>query len=71
MDKFLVKVDPIKALQDQDYFFKAIEKCEKTRQLEIENIEKMLNRASEEVHDEYMLLKEASDSEYLRKTVFP
>ena len=22
MDKFLVKVDPIKALQDQDYFFK-------------------------------------------------
>jgi len=71
MDKFLVKVDPIKALQDQDYFFKAIEKCEKTRQLEIENIEKMLNRASEEVQDEYMLLKEASDSEYLRKTVFP
>jgi hypothetical protein len=24
LDKFLVKVDPIKAVQDQDYFFKVI-----------------------------------------------
>jgi len=71
MDKFLVKVDPIKAIQDQDYFFRAIEKCEKTRQDEIEQIEKAINGKNDEELDEYALLKESADSVYLRKTVFP
>lgn len=71
LDKFLVKVDPIKAVQDQDYFFRAIEKCEKTRQDEIEMIEKVINGKKDEELDEHLLLKESPDSEYLRKTVFP
>ena len=31
LDKFLVKVDPIKAIKDTDFFIKAIEVCEENR----------------------------------------
>lgn len=71
LDKFLVKVDPIKAIQDQDYFMKAIEKCENQRKEEIEKIEKALHGVVDEEVDEYADLKDSNDSNYLRKTVFP
>lgn len=40
LNKYLVHVDIVDAIRDQDYFIKLIDQCDKLRTEEIERIEK-------------------------------
>ncbi len=37
MNKYVVKVEPIRAILESDYFIKMIEKCEQARDYELEH----------------------------------
>jgi hypothetical protein len=75
INKYIVIVDPEKAILENDYFVKRIEECEKRRGEEIENMEKGIASQEEIVQvakkDEWAILQQLSTNEYLSKAVLP
>lgn len=75
INKFIVQVEPDKAILENDYFLKKIEECERRRTEEIENMEKgiMSQEGTIEVKkvDEWAMLQQLDSNEYLSKTVLP
>lgn len=69
-NKYLVKVDPLGSITDQNYFVKLIEACEKTRQEEIERLEHGVEEEAPEKSD-WEILQGLDDAEYLRRTILP
>lgn len=72
-NKYLVHVDILDVIKDPDYFIRMIDICEKSRNEEIERIEKGIPEEQVEVpkKSDWELLEESSDSDYLRKTIMP
>ena len=73
LDRYVVPVDRIEVLKDQDFFIKAIERCEERASARIKVIEEGLG-TEKKVHqdkDEWKELQESKNSEYLRRTVYP
>ena len=70
LSRYTVKVDTLAAINDQNYFFKVIEACEKVRQEEIDRIE---HGVEEEIPEksEWDVLQGLDDAEYLRRTILP
>ena len=60
-------------IKDAEYFMKMIDICEKSRNEEMERIEKGIPEEQNEVakKSDWELLEESSDSDYLRKTILP
>lgn len=73
MNKYLVHVDILDMIKDQDYFTKFIDQCEKLRNEEIDRIEKGIpDEVAESVKKtDWELLEESTDADYLRKTILP
>jgi len=71
--KYVIPVDKIEVLKDQDFFIKAIERCETALTERIKSIEEGVDAVKEgsELRDEWKELQESKDSEYLRRTVYP
>ena len=75
-DKFIVAVDPLRAIIEQDYFLKKIEECEFNRKEELRRREEGINTDDEleetEVSvSEWEKLQSLPNDEYLIKTVGP
>lgn len=73
LDKYLVNVDPRKAIIDQNYFLNKIELCENNRQTEI-SLLTAKQFPQQPVFDDFDLKKEIhkiSADTYLEMTVFP
>ena len=71
---YVIKVEPHRAILEPDYFIKMIEIAEQGRDDEIERIENGITEEQEEqreVVDEWGKLQNASNEEYLAKTVLP
>lgn len=70
---YVVSVDRIERFKDQDFFIKAIEQCEATMNERIKTIEEGLSstKTVKDDRDDWKVLQECNDSEYLRKTVYP
>lgn len=66
-------VDIIEVFKDQDFFIKAIEKCEEKAKERMKIIEEGLGTEKKTVEekDSWKELQECRDSEYLRRTVYP
>ena len=84
INRYVVKVEPHRAILEPDYFIKMIEMAEQNRDEEIERIEAgMKDPADEEGEladdeepildgeNEWEKLQKASNEEYLMKTVLP
>lgn len=76
INKFVVKVEPHRAILEVDYFIKMIEMAEQNRDQEIERVEQgIIDQAPEEVADqatrEWEYLQSCSNEEFLMKTVLP
>ena len=73
MNRYVVKVEPFRAILEPDYFIKSIEKAEKSRRAEIERSEAGIAEEDDskepEPQNEWEALQTASDEEYLSKTV--
>ena len=72
----MVKVEPHRAVLEADYFIKLIEMAEQRRDEEIERIEQGLDSEDEgfkanDQENEYEKLQQASNEEYLMKTILP
>jgi len=70
INKYTVKVDTLAAINDQNYFFKVIEACEKVRQEEIDRIEHGVEEEIPEKSD-WEVLQGLDDAEYLRRVILP
>ena len=75
INKYIVKVEPDKAILDVDYFIKKLEECERRRTEELENLGKTPSSQGEEEDekdvDEWEKLKQLGSVDYLIKTVLP
>jgi len=70
LGKYTIKVDTLAAINDQNYFFKIIEACEKVRQEEIDRLEHGVEDEAPE-KSEWELLNELDNVEYMRRTILP
>lgn len=70
---YFIKVDPIDCIKQQDFFIKAIERCEENMAQSIKQIEEGIDdeKVKDEEKDSWQELQDSSNSEYLRKTVYP
>jgi hypothetical protein len=77
LNRYVVKVEPHRAILEVDYFIKMIELAEQSRDDEIERVEGgMIDPADEqqeepEIENEWEQLQNASNEEYLMRTVLP
>lgn len=73
VDRYVVPVDRIEVLKDQDFFVKAIERCESRSIERVRIIEEGLGTEKTVAleKDEWRELQECKNSEYLRRTVYP
>ena len=77
INKYVVKVEPHRAMMEPDYFIKAIEHAEAKRSEEIEKVESGALDAEEEVRrqenqfEEWERLQRLPNDEYLMKTILP
>jgi len=76
-NRYVVQCEPHRAILEVDYFIKMIEMAEQNRDDEIERIESGMvdpadeDKAEPEVENEWEKLQNASNEEYLMKTVLP
>jgi hypothetical protein len=78
LNKYLVKVEPHRAVMEPDYFIKLIEMAEAKRTQEIERIESGGLDSDEEaaqkkksISQEWEKLQHAGNEEYLMRTILP
>lgn len=76
INKYVVKVEPHRAVLEADYFIKLIEMAEMRRDEEIERIEQGLDSEDEgykgnDQENEWEKLQQAPNEEYLMKTILP
>jgi hypothetical protein len=75
INKYIVKVEPDKAILNVDYFIKKLEECERRRTEELENLGKSLSSQGEEEDrkdvNEWEKLKQLGSTDYLIRTVLP
>jgi hypothetical protein len=75
INKYIVKVEPERAILERDYFLEMINVCEKRRSEEIDRIEQGLSTEDEtlkeEEENEWENLQSAPSDEYLTRTVLP
>ena len=76
--KYVVKVEPQKAIMEADYFIKLIEAAEHKRTEEIERVEsggleeeEQAQQKKVSVQKEWERLQSANNEEYLMRTVLP
>ena len=75
MGRYVVRVEPHRAILEPDYFIKQIELAEQNRDEEIEKVEAGIEEKDEEVdanlENEWEKLQKLPNEEYLMKTVLP
>ena len=77
INKYVVKVEPHRAVLEVDYYIKQIEIAEQNRDLEIERVESGLvdgqvrEEAADKAESEWENLQNCSNEQYLMKTVLP
>lgn len=77
INRYVIKCEPPRAILEVDYFIKQIEEAEKNRDEEIERIEAGMKDIADEDQEEtaqeneWEALQNASNEEYLMKTVLP
>jgi len=77
IDKYVIRVDPVRAVLEPDYFVKMIEIAEHNREEEIERIELGLESEDEQKdqkmspEEEWKHLQNMPNEEYLMRTVLP
>jgi Dpy-30 motif len=75
INKYIFRVDPYKAVVEQDYFYKAVQACEENRTQEIAWIEKGISTEREEVKEtqasDWDKLQNSPTDEYLAKVIMP
>ena len=73
--RYVVKVEPNRAIQEPDYFIKQIELAEQNRDEEIERVEAGIAEDDQDkeptLENEWEALQRLSNDEYLMKTVLP
>lgn len=73
-NKYVVRVEPHRAILEPDYFIKMIEIAEQEREQEIERIENGQESDEEGKHEEeneWDKLQKLPNEEYLMKTILP
>lgn len=75
LGRYVVKVEPHRAILEPDYFIKQIELAEQNRDDEIERVEAGIEEKDDEVdtnlENEWDKLQKLPNDEYLMKTVLP
>ena len=66
---YIVHVQPQKVITESDYFIKMIDMCVANRNEEIQKVESQC--VLEEKPDEWALIQQMNDQDYLMRTVFP
>jgi len=75
--KYVCKVEPVRAVLEQDYFIQLIEKAEKAREKQIEKIDLGYKSEGDEEPDapseetEWDKIQTLPDSEYLLRAILP
>lgn len=75
MGRYVIKVEPHRAILEPDYFIKQIELAEQNRDDEIERVEAGIeendDNADQDLENEWDKLQKLPNDEYLMKTVLP
>jgi hypothetical protein len=75
MGRYVIKVEPHRAVLEPDYFIKQIELAEQNRDDEIERVEAGIDEKDElvdqDLENEWDKLQKLPNDEYLMKTVLP
>ena len=75
LNRYVIKVEPHRAILEPDYFIKQIEIAEQSRDEEIEKVEAGIIEHDDEVdpnlENEWEKLQKLPNEEYLMKTVLP
>jgi hypothetical protein len=73
--RYVIKVEPHRAILEPDYFIKMIELAEQNRDEEIERVEAGITEDDQDqeplLENEWEALQKLSNEEYLMKTVLP
>jgi hypothetical protein len=75
MGRYVIKVEPHRAILEPDYFIKMIEVAEQNRDLEIERVEAGIEEKDDatdvDLENEWDKLQKLPNEEYLMRTVLP
>jgi hypothetical protein len=75
INKYIFRVDPYRAIVENDYFYKSILICEETRSEEIYRIENGISEEREEVQEvietDWEKLQSSPTDEYLSRVIMP